>query len=668
MLPAHGTEAAKNIPHHSAKKAKPAAKASVQDQIESLRQEMQKQAAKINSLEQGLTAKDAQLKQAEAEAKAAHEEASSAKAALGVESQAAAQNAAAVSSLESAVSGIKSSQSTLETSVKSESANLKKSLESPSILHYKGVTLTPTGFFNGESFYRSHATGGDMPTAFTSIPYEHGDAYSLSEAGISGRQSRIGLIAEGKIGWGTVRMMLEADFLGAGTTSNNNQSSSYVLRQRLAMAELETNSGWTFSGGQGWSLAVENKKGINTAASSIALPMQIDPNYVTGLVWTRAGNLRVTRNFKKTAFAFAVENPQLVYSAALAGNTPWAVLGTQGTGGGTYNAAVSSCSATTSIVNYTNQSETVDGNTVNLPLPVYKTYTACTNLANINFGQAPDVIVKAAFDPGLGHYEVFGIGRFAHETVYPNETTNSFLYGGLADITTGATVAPAASTADAYTNSIVLGGIGASARVPLLKSKLVLGAKALYGPGVGRYGDSNLSDVTNDASGKLAPIHNLSGLITAEYSPTPRLTLYAYYGGDYASRAAFTGGTSLAAPSAAENTTSGKWGGHWSAATAAAVGYGSKLASYSSCLTNAAPGYNGSSAGYYAGASCGASIRDIQEVTGGYWYDIYKGPGGRLRQGLQYGYAVREGWSGASGVGAKGIENMIFTSFRYFLP
>jgi hypothetical protein len=29
---------------------------------------------------------------------------------------------------------------------------------------------------------------------------------------------------------------------------------------------------------------------------------------------------------------------------------------------------------------------------------------------------------------------------------------------------------------------------------------------------------------------------------------------------------------------------------------------------------------------------------------------------------------VREGWSGASGIGAKGIENMVFTSFRWFLP
>ena len=59
----------------------------------------------------------------------------------------------------------------------------------------------------------------------------------------------------------------------------------------------------------------------------------------------------------------------------------------------------------------------------------------------------------------------------------------------------------------------------------------------------------------------------------------------------------------------------------------------------------------------------------MQEITGGYWYDIYKGDRGRFRQGFQYGYAVREGWSRQlSGIGAKGIDNMFWTSFRYYLP
>ena len=53
----------------------------------------------------------------------------------------------------------------------------------------------------------------------------------------------------------------EADWLGAGITSNNNQSNSYVLRQRQLWADAKTASGWDFTGGQGWSLATETTAG-----------------------------------------------------------------------------------------------------------------------------------------------------------------------------------------------------------------------------------------------------------------------------------------------------------------------------------------------------------------------------------------------------------------------
>ena len=60
------------------------------------------------------------------------------------------------------------------------------------------------------------------------------------------------------------------------------------------------------------------------------------------------------------------------------------------------------------------------------------------------------------------------------------------------------------------------------------------------------------------------------------------------------------------------------------------------------CLTNSAPGYNGSSTGYYPGGSCGAQTKDVQEATLGYWYDFYRGDYGRVRLGMQYAYALRE--------------------------
>src|ERR1700685_3014960 len=91
----------------------------------------------------------------------------------------------------------------------------------------------------------------------------------------------------------------------------------------------------------------------------------------------------------------APENPQVHYTPILAGNTPYAVLGSQGTNGGLYNAAISTCSPSTSIVNYTNQ---VNGG-IDSYVPVYKTVNACSNIANYAFNTMPDIIVKAAVDP-----------------------------------------------------------------------------------------------------------------------------------------------------------------------------------------------------------------------------------------------------------------------------
>jgi hypothetical protein len=74
-----------------------------------------------------------------------------------------------------------------------------------------------------------------------------------------------------------------------------------------------------------------------------------------------------------------------------------------------------------------------------------------------------------------------------------------------------------------------------------------------------------------------------------------------------------------------------------------------------------------------AGGSCAGNNKDVQEMTAGYWFNIYNGPKGRLRQGMQYSYIVRNLWSGVGGTAnptnsAEGVDNMVFTSLRYYLP
>jgi hypothetical protein len=709
---------------------KKAAQPSMQGQIQALQKALEAQSLKIDQQTQlingqsmeinGLKTDLQQAKQQAADAQSAAEKASAMAAS---EQQAVSNNAAAVATLQSTVSNVRASAASLSRGLVNETEQLKKERANPTTLYYKGVSLTPGGFIAADTIYRTKGIGSDIPTSFNNLPYEGDNRYKLSEFYGSARPTRISLLFESKPKWGTLRGYYEADFQGVGTNSNNNQTNSYVMRQRVLYGEAETNSGWKLAFGQMWSLATEGDKGIPSNPSNIKTPLTIDTNYMPGFIWARQYGVRLVKSVHHGMFTFGVsaENPQLMYTASLAGNTPYAVLGSAGSSSG-YNAAISSSTTTTYIQSYS--SIIADYPSYGYT-PEYKTITANTNIANYSFNAAPDMLVKAVADPGWGHYEIFGLIGIAHETIYPNVTTDRVKYGGVCDYnityygTSCEVLAAVVDPSVAVANRILLGGVGASFRIPVIKDKLSFGAKALYGPGVGRYGDSTLADVTSRGDGSLAPIHNLSGLLTLEYTPTQRLTLWANYGGDYAARADYstvkTSGMGTPSPcvhfdsgngclttdafdEADLSSLLGNWGTTWfpgdftigsktvnsTSFPQQAVGYGSRqavnytAASSSSpatgCNVTAAPGYSGSSTGYYAStpASCIGHTRNVQEITGGYYYDFYNGQYGRLRQGVQYGYAAREGWSGAAynsvRMGAKGIDNMFWTSLRYYLP
>ena len=130
-----------------------------------------------------------QAQQAAADAQAA---AAKAEADATAQQQANTENAAAVTTLQTTVTDLKANNVSLATTVSDETASIKKASTIPSALHYKGITLRPRqAIVAGETVWRSKATGGDIPTAFSAIPYEHADAYSLSEFYGTARQSRV---------------------------------------------------------------------------------------------------------------------------------------------------------------------------------------------------------------------------------------------------------------------------------------------------------------------------------------------------------------------------------------------------------------------------------------------------------------------------------------------
>ena len=255
---------------HSTKKPP---KPTVEDQINALRQEFQGQ---IDSLKSDLATKDVQLKQAQQSAADAQAAAQKAEADATAQQQAVTENNSAVSTLKSTVDDMKQSNASIVSSFTEESAAIKKKIESPEAINYKGITISPAGsFLAAETVWRQGGTGGGLNTPFTGVPLDHSDAAQLSEFQGSGRQSRLAIRATGKLSNMTLTGYYEMDWLSAGVTSNNNQSNSYTVRQRQLWADAKTASGWDFSGGQGWSLAAETTQGLTRGTE--VLPSSIDP-------------------------------------------------------------------------------------------------------------------------------------------------------------------------------------------------------------------------------------------------------------------------------------------------------------------------------------------------------------------------------------------------------
>jgi len=495
---------------------------------------------------------------------------------------------------EQTVATLKNDVTDLKSGVTNSVLNLQETqkrigeLESPLAIHFKGITITPGGFMAAESVYRNRALGADINTPFNSVSMPGSGQNSVSEFFGSGRQSRVSLLAEGKFNDTKLTGYVEADFLSAGITSNNNQSNSYSLRQRQVWGQAALSNGWSFTGGQMWSLVTETKKGVDNRTE--VLPMTIDPQYHVGFSWARQYGFRVAKNFNNHVWlAASLENPQTTFAAR--GNASNFALGGPGVSGGLYNPT-----------------------------------------ANYSFNATPDLILKAAFEPGFGHYEIFGVLSRFRDRIYPCEeppADPALCNGGIV------------STQGAFNDSKNGAGLGANARITLFK-QVDFGLHALGGNGVGRYGTSGLPDATVNPDGTLAPLRTYQGLATLEWH-MPRFDVYLNGGEEYVKR-------------------------HWQIdpVSGKAVGYGSPLFNTSGCYTETIPG-SGNGFGFGGLANCNADTQSVIEGTFGFWLRLYNGPKGKLQLGPQYSYISRGAWRGTVGE-PHGIENMVLTSFRYYLP
>jgi len=425
--------------------------------------------------------------------------------------------------------------------------------------------LTPGGFIEAASIFRSSNQNADMGSTFGNIPFGGTANSNLTEFRGSARQSRLSLLAEGRFDGIGVSGFYEMDFLGAAPTANEVESSSFNMRQRQLWAQVEFPRGFSFLGGQAWSLITTDRHGI--APRREMVPTTIDSQYVVGYNWARQWQARLTQNFDdKLWLSFSLENPETTLSVT---NPPANVFG--------FN------------------------NSPNATSPGSQFTLNNTPGANgISTDTAPDLLGKLAWEPGFGHYELKLLGRFFRSRFDQN---NDVVFGG---------------------------GVGAAAILPVAKKVDVI-LEALGGRGIGRYASGLGADVTLKPNGNVEPITGVDVMGGVEAHPLPQLDLYAYAGFEWYDRADYVN-------SAGQG-----------------VGYGSPLVNNSGCTTE-------------LGTPCSAQTRLLWQVQPGFWYRFYRGPAGTLQLGLSYSYTHRTTYEGLNNVRPEASENIVMSSFRYYLP
>ena len=438
------------------------------------------------------------------------------------------------------------------------------------------VKITLGGFSELAGIYRAHDEQADVGSSFYKIPFPgfasnfantvgataapNSQQYYEPEFRMSARQSRFAVLAQYGDGVDKFEYYMETDFLSSGSTSNSNESNSYTLRMRHFYGDWQ-HGDWSLLAGQTWSMATPFTHGLDIRKQTP--PLTIDAQYVVGFNWARQAQLRLVKSFGNfAAVGISLEEPQ---TAGVLSSNPGAGAGTTTSGAGNGSGLLNPS---------TSYSDDV----------------------------APDVIVKAAFDPGYGHYEIYSLTRFLHDrgngsvnTTQQNHTT----------------------TAES---------IGASLLLPLVPKMLDFQANGLIGRGNGRYGSGQLNDaVTNPYDGSLSATQEQQVMVGMVGHPTKRLDLYVYGG--------------------MENQK-------------AAYGDGGKAGADGGCGLN--PGTATTN------LACTGFIGTERMVAFGGWWKAYKGNLGSFQIGAQGTYLKNHTLVDASGEVGKTKDPMAFVSFRYY--
>jgi hypothetical protein len=339
--------------------------------------------------------------------------------------------------------------------------------DAPLQLRIGSATITPVGFLDFTTVYRSHDGGSGIGTNFAGIPYGNVFQNNQSEFRFSMQNSRIGFRVDADVKGAHIIGYMEADFLGNNPGNVAVSSNSNTLRSRVFWVDVRKDQ-WEFLGGQTWSLITPGRKGISPLPGDLFYTQNIDVNYQLGLVWGRIPEARfVYHPSDKVALAFALDSPE------------------QYTGGSAGGPSIT-CPAGAAFATICGTEFNSGGNTLGVP------------------NEAPDIIVKLAFDPiSRFHGEVGGVERQLHD--FNSATTTKF--------------------------SATAGGAFINLNAEVFKGFRLI-TNNFWSDGGGRYIFGQAPDAIIRANGKITPIHSGSTVSGVEFTHGNTL-LYGYYGALY---------------------------------------------------------------------------------------------------------------------------------------
>lgn len=342
----------------------------------------------------------------------------------------------------------------------------------PLSIHLGSTYLTPFGFMDLTSAWRSNATGSGISTSFGSVPFGNTVGGNVSEFRLSTQNSRIGARVDTMVKGARVTGYWESDFLGFFPGNGAVSTNPATFRMRLYWVDVRKGK-WELLGGQSWSLITPGRKGISPIPSDLFYSHVVDTNYQLGLTWSRDPQLRV------------VYHPSSTIAAAVSFENPEQYIG--GSGGGgliTVPAAF--------VTPY--QTQLNNGGTT-LAVP------------NLH----PDIVAKLAFDPKLKS------GRALHFELGGTERTFR-VWNPLAARSQTAT------------------GLGAQVNTGVEVAKgLYLVSNNYWSAGGGRWIFGQAPDLIVRVDGSLSPLKAGSSLTGLEYTKRNTLA-YAYFGAVYVGR------------------------------------------------------------------------------------------------------------------------------------